>query len=104
CVSPGTDHQETLVTGEPREHGSKRELVLTHERFPRVEAARKHERGWGQIAGKLAKYLVEGHRPKPNDFRLAYEFAARLQRSMSSSPPLPAFATAGRSSAKRRSA
>ena len=74
------------MTVELREHGSKRELVLTHERFPRVEAARKHERGWGQIADKLAKHLVEGRRPK------------------SSSPPLPAFATAGRSSAKWRSA
>jgi uncharacterized protein YndB with AHSA1/START domain len=106
-VSPGTDHQETLVTVELHERGTQCELVLTHERFPREEAARQHEEGWGQIADKLGDYLAqsaqdaaasscgsvktppprsvvrvftERRRTKPDDFRLAYEFDAPVDK------------------------
>jgi uncharacterized protein YndB with AHSA1/START domain len=50
--------------------------VLTHERFPSEEAARRHEQGWSQIAGKLGDYLVGQRRTSSDDFRLTYEFAA----------------------------
>ena len=74
--SPKTDDQETLVTVELHERGSKCELVLTHERIPREEAAREHEQGWGGIVDKLGNYLVQDRRSATDDFRLAYEFVA----------------------------
>ena len=60
--SKGTEGQTTLVTVEIFERGEQSELVLTHERFPSPEAAKRHEGGWGQIAGKLAEYLAQGRK------------------------------------------
>jgi len=61
-TSKGTDHETTLVTVEIFERGEQSELVLTHERFPTPEHAKRHEGGWGQIADKLAVYLSEAGR------------------------------------------
>lgn len=79
-ISAGTDNRETLVTVELHERGSKCELVLTHERIPRAEAVNEHEQGWGGIVEKLATYLVQQPRASPDDFRLAYEFAAPVDK------------------------
>src|SRR5262245_46441599 len=40
------DMMETLVTIEFHEHGKATEVVLTHERFPDVEARDRHQHGW----------------------------------------------------------
>ncbi len=56
-ISEGTDRQPTLVTVELFERGKQCELVLTHERFPRIEAVERHKSGWGSIADKLAAFL-----------------------------------------------
>jgi uncharacterized protein YndB with AHSA1/START domain len=61
-TSKGTDDQTTLVTVEIFERGEQSELVLTHERFPTPEHAKRHEGGWGQIASKLAEYFAQGRR------------------------------------------
>jgi uncharacterized protein YndB with AHSA1/START domain len=74
--SPGTDQQETLVTVELHERGEHCEVVLTHERFPREDAAARHQKGWGEILDKLAGYLGGAR----DDFRLAYEFAAPVDK------------------------
>ena len=74
--SPGTDQQETLVTVELHERGEYCEVVLTHERFPREDAAARHQKGWREILDKLAGYLGG----KRDDFRLAYEFAAPVHK------------------------
>jgi uncharacterized protein YndB with AHSA1/START domain len=79
-VSTGTDHQETLVTVELHKRGPQCELVLTHERFPRGEAVSEHKRGWGEIVDKLDSYLAQKRQSKPDDFRLAYEFAAPVEK------------------------
>jgi uncharacterized protein YndB with AHSA1/START domain len=52
-----TPGEVTLVTVEFFPHGNERELVLTHERFPRADVAKRYENGWGTIADKLAAYL-----------------------------------------------
>jgi uncharacterized protein YndB with AHSA1/START domain len=56
-ISAGTDRQETLVTVDLHEHGSDCELVLTHERIPRVETVNQYEEGWGHILEKLSRHL-----------------------------------------------
>jgi len=58
-TSKGTENRTTLVTVEIFERGEQSELVLTHERFPTPEVAKRHEGGWGQIAGRLAEYLAQ---------------------------------------------
>lgn len=58
-TSKGTDYQTTPVTVEIFERGEQCELVLTHERFPTPEQAKRHEGGWGQIAEKLAEHLAQ---------------------------------------------
>ena len=57
-ISAGTDHQATLVSVELVERVGGTELVLTHERFPGGEARDRHQRGWGQIADKLAGFFA----------------------------------------------
>jgi len=79
-VSAGTDNRETLVTVELHERGTQCELVLTHERFPREEAVSQHKQGWSEIVDKLGAYLAQERRTKPDDFRLAYEFAAPVEK------------------------
>jgi uncharacterized protein YndB with AHSA1/START domain len=49
--------ETTLVTVELFSHGDESELVVTHERFPREDVAKRYETGWGTIAGKFAAYL-----------------------------------------------
>lgn len=56
-ISKNTNDQPTLVTVEFFDRGNQCELVLTHERFPRIEAVEPHTRGWSSIADKLAAYL-----------------------------------------------
>jgi len=56
-ISKNTDHQPTLVTVELHEQGEMCELVLTHERFPRAEAVKRHQGGWTQIAERLAAHM-----------------------------------------------
>jgi len=53
----------TLVTVEFFPYGDESELVLTHERFPKVDLAKRYESGWGAIADKFAAYLSR-QRPK----------------------------------------
>ena len=47
----------TLVTVEFFPYGDESELVLTHERFPKADLAKRYESGWGTIADKFAAYL-----------------------------------------------
>jgi uncharacterized protein YndB with AHSA1/START domain len=47
----------TLVTVEFFPHGNESELVLTHERLPKPDVAKRYESGWGTIAEKFAAYL-----------------------------------------------
>lgn len=47
----------TLVTVEFFSHGDESELVLTHERFSKVDLAQRYESGWGTIVEKFAGYL-----------------------------------------------
>ncbi|HYM11932.1 MAG TPA: SRPBCC domain-containing protein [Bryobacterales bacterium] len=56
-TSKGTDDQPTLVTVELFARGEHCELVLTHARFPRVEAMRSHKNGWSQITDRLAEHV-----------------------------------------------
>lgn len=57
-VSPATHDTPTLVTVDFRPHGDGgTELVLVHEQFPDEQSAAKHQRGWDQIATKMAAYL-----------------------------------------------
>lgn len=57
-VSAGTDQQETLVTVEFHQRPEGTELVLTHEKFPTVQARDRHQGGWSQIADKLAVHFA----------------------------------------------
>jgi uncharacterized protein YndB with AHSA1/START domain len=54
-----TPGEMTLVTVElfPHGNGDESELVLTHERFPKADVAKRYESGWGLIADKFAAYL-----------------------------------------------
>jgi uncharacterized protein YndB with AHSA1/START domain len=61
-ISKGTDDQTTLVTVEIFQRGDQSELVLTHERFPTPEQAKRHQGGWGQIAAKLAQHFAGASR------------------------------------------
>lgn len=49
---------ETLVTVEFFERGEQCEMVLTHELFPRSDAADRYRNGWGRIAERLSGYLT----------------------------------------------
>jgi len=53
-----TPGETTLVTVEFFPFGDESELVLTHERFPKAEVAKRYENGWGTIADKFAAYLA----------------------------------------------
>jgi uncharacterized protein YndB with AHSA1/START domain len=48
----------TLVTVEFIPRGPESELVITHERFTKADAAQRYEMGWGTIARKFAEYLA----------------------------------------------
>jgi uncharacterized protein YndB with AHSA1/START domain len=52
-----TPGEITLVTVELVPLGDESELVLTHERFPKADVAKRYEGGWGTIADKFAAYL-----------------------------------------------
>jgi uncharacterized protein YndB with AHSA1/START domain len=52
----------TLVTVEFLDRGKESELVLTHERFTKLDVAERYEKGWGAIAEKFAAYLAEKRR------------------------------------------
>lgn len=57
-VSATTRGKPTLVTIEFRPHGAEEtEMVLMHEQLPDEDSFSKHQRGWGQIATKLATHL-----------------------------------------------
>jgi uncharacterized protein YndB with AHSA1/START domain len=47
----------TLVTVDFLPHGNESELVITHERFTKVDLAQRYEMGWGKIAKEFAAYL-----------------------------------------------
>src|SRR5882762_7581741 len=79
-VSSGTDHKETLVTVEWHERVAQCELILTHEGIPREDAVSQHKQGWTDIVDKLDGYLLQKRQTKPDDFRLAYEFAASVEK------------------------
>ena len=55
--SEATDQKPSLVTIELLERGKQCELVLTHERFPRIEVVERHTQGWTSIAEKLAVFV-----------------------------------------------
>jgi hypothetical protein len=46
---------------ELHDRGSQCEVVLTHERIPRVETITKYEQGWGHILEKLERHVSEKH-------------------------------------------
>ncbi|HLB06298.1 MAG TPA: SRPBCC family protein [Alphaproteobacteria bacterium] len=49
---------ETRVTVEFHPVDGGTDLTLTHEGFPDADVAKKHDGGWGEILGKLARRLV----------------------------------------------
>ncbi len=49
---------ETLVTVEFNDLGGSTEVVLTHERFPNVEAKTGHEEGWTGCLNKLERLFA----------------------------------------------
>lgn len=57
----GEDHGigETLVTVQFNDHGGKTEVVITHERFPNVEAKDGHEQGWTSCLNRLERLFSE---------------------------------------------
>jgi uncharacterized protein YndB with AHSA1/START domain len=58
-IAASTDQQATLVTVEFLYiSDTETEMVLTHERFPRKEPSEQYRGGWGQIAERLAGYLL----------------------------------------------
>lgn len=59
-VSTITRHHPTLVTVELRPHDDGTLLTLTHEGFPDVETATRHDNGWQSIVAKLEAYLHKG--------------------------------------------
>lgn len=56
--SPGTYGQETLVTIELIPHGTKTELVLTHEWLPDAAVLERHAHGWQSVLKNLDAYLT----------------------------------------------
>lgn len=46
---------DTLVTLEFRVKGNESEMILTHDRFPNVEARDKHQEGWSGCLARLGK-------------------------------------------------
>lgn len=58
-ISARTDQKPTLVTVELIDRGKQCELVLTHERFPRIDNVESHRGGWTKIAELLAKHVEE---------------------------------------------
>lgn len=58
-ISAGTDRQETLVTVELYEQSAGCEIVLTHERIPRLETVNQYEEGWGHILMKLDLQIAQ---------------------------------------------
>ncbi len=54
--SPATYGQETLVTVELVPHGTKTELLLTHEWLPDAVAQKGHSQGWQSILEKCDAY------------------------------------------------
>lgn len=53
----------TLVTVEFLDHGDSCELVISHERLTKAEAAQRYEMGWGTIASKFGSYLTRNIGP-----------------------------------------
>jgi len=58
-ISAGTDRQETLVTVELLECTGGCEIVLTHERIPRIETINQYQEGWGHILMKLDLHIAK---------------------------------------------
>ena len=57
-LAQATDWQPTIVTVEfYAVNQSETELVLTHEKLHRSEVRDQYRGGWGQILGRLEKYL-----------------------------------------------
>jgi uncharacterized protein YndB with AHSA1/START domain len=75
-MSVHTDSRPTLVTVELLAVGRHTEMVLTHENFVKEEAVPKHEKGWTDIANKLARYFEKrtGGGDK-SDLRMELRFA-----------------------------
>lgn len=48
---------ETVLRVEFRENGKRTQLVLTHEKFASVERRDRHEEGWTNWIGRLAKFV-----------------------------------------------
>jgi uncharacterized protein YndB with AHSA1/START domain len=53
----------TLVMVEFLDQGDACELVVTHERFTKIDIALRYEMGWGTIATKFASYLASNKKP-----------------------------------------
>jgi uncharacterized protein YndB with AHSA1/START domain len=53
----------TLVTVEFVDHGDESDLVITHERFRKADAAERYEMGWGTIMRKFGDYLANKKKP-----------------------------------------
>jgi uncharacterized protein YndB with AHSA1/START domain len=48
----------TLVTVDFLDQGDACELIITHERFTKLDIAQRYELGWGTIETKFASYLA----------------------------------------------
>jgi len=80
-VSVNTDHQPTLVTVDLLPVGRHTEMVLTHDKFPRTDAVAKHQKGWTDIATKLAGYFEQRTQGgDKSDLRMELKFAIPLGR------------------------
>ncbi|HJU89781.1 MAG TPA: SRPBCC domain-containing protein [Gemmatimonadaceae bacterium] len=53
-ISPSTNRERSVVTIEFTDRGGATDLVLTHERLPSDDMARRHNEGWASILEKLA--------------------------------------------------
>ena len=58
-LSPGTEWRLSLVTVTFTEVQGGVRIDLEHEGLPNAEQAGRHQRGWGSILAKLARYLDE---------------------------------------------
>lgn len=56
----------TLVTVDFLDQGDACELIITHERFTKLDIAQRYELGWGTIATKFASYLAS-HEERSHD-------------------------------------
>lgn len=80
-MSVNTDNQPTLVTVDLVPVGHYTEMILTHEKFVNPAAVPKHQKGWTDIANKLARYFEKSTRGDDrSDLRMVLRFAVPVDK------------------------